>query len=684
VKQTKDIAARTHSGSERWSVASLEWACGTALVAASADFMVGVVAGGTSYREPATALASLAAAAGVAFVAYLALRALAGLALRGRANANSQSAAVGFFVATLFAIVRIDAIEVAPSAVLDTTIALAVAAAVAACGYMAAERARATGGRAPARVARALPALALIAAAHAWIGFVGIGDVTSLRFALASVLALIVAVGVFLVAWAAPPRRAQWVVVATLVVVIAAGAAGMARVASAGPRHGASRTDHGVRHVVLITMDTLRRDALSCYGSETVRTPNIDSIARDGCLFENAVSPSSWTLPALASMMTGLPASVHGATRTNSVIPPTMRTLAEYFHDAGYLTQAFVTNAVLAPHRGIARGFAEYALAHGAWRALSLGETIVEALTPAPLPRKATPAELTDAAVAWVDAHRDDDFFLWVHYLDPHLPYEPPAHLVEGGARDDLGTVLRVDSNTRTSMSTFGDAERRAWARSLYDGEVRWVDVQIGRLLRTLRESGIYEDALVIFGSDHGEEFWDHDGFEHGHTLYGELVDMPLIVKGPRARGGVRLDAYVTTADVMPTILDICSIPFDSTEFSVSMSRNLDGTVPAPGGRTLYSAGTLFASEREAVVFEGVKYIRSAVTGREELYDLRRDPRELRSLVAVEAGLVARVRVLMEEHLVRAEAYCRDHGVTRTTVEMDANELRQLRAFGYL
>jgi arylsulfatase A-like enzyme len=653
-------------------------------VAASTDFMVGVVAGGTSYREPATALASLAAAAGVAFVAYLALRALVGLALRRRTDATAQSATAGFFVATLFAIVRIDALEATPPAVLDATIALAVAATVAACGYMAAERARATGARAPARAARALPALALIATAHAWIGFVGIGDVTSMRFALASAAALVVGVGVFLLAWTAPSRRAQWSVVVVLVAVVAAGSAGMLRVIAASPRHDTAGVGHGVGHVVLITVDTLRRDVLSCYGSETVRTPNIDSIARDGCLFENAVSPSSWPLPAFAAMMTGLPTSVHGATRTNSVIPPGTRTLAEHFRDAGYQTQAFVTNAVLAAHRGIARGFAEYALSHSAWRAPSLGETVVEALTPSPLPRQATPAQLTDAAVAWVDAHRGDDFFLWVHYLDPHLPYEPPANLIEGGAHADLGTVLPVDSDTRTSMSTFGNPERRAWARALYDGEVRWVDMQIGRLLAALREGGMYEDALVVFGSDHGEEFWDHDGFEHGHTLYGELVDMPLIVKAPRARSGVRLDAHVTTADVMPTMLDLCSIPFDSTEFSVSMSPFLDGTVQPPGGRTLYSAGTLFASEREAIVFEGVKYIRSLVTGREELYDLRSDRKELRSLVAVDATLLERARALMEEHLARAEAYCRDHGVTRTTVEMDPRELQQLRALGYL
>jgi arylsulfatase A-like enzyme len=403
-------------------------------------------------------------------------------------------------------------------------------------------------------------------------------------------------------------------------------------------------------------------------------------------MFRNAISTSSWTLPAFASIMTGLTTREHGVFMSTTVLPDTLVTLAERLRDAGYATGALVMNGILTPGRGFGRGFQSYGMPATPATPVSFCERIAMGLRSEPITVEGATLDVTDAAIKLVRAYGDRPYFLWLHYLDPHLPYTPPPEYVERmNVNDELGFVLHIDSATRVSMDLFGDPARRAWARSLYEGEVRYVDAQIGRFLRALRSAGHYDDTLLIFAVDHGEEFWDHDGFEHGHTLYNELVAVPLIVKLPGSHPGRVVDDYVSVVDVTPTILDLCRLPAPNAPSAVSLRGYLTGeSAPSPPARTLYSAGTLFRSNFEAMLSGGWKYIRSTTSDREQLYNLRDDPQERRSLVLEAPGMMARERKRLDDYGRAVEVFRLQRGIQNPSLELDAEEMARLRALGYL
>jgi len=249
---------------------------------------------------------------------------------------------------------------------------------------------------------------------------------------------------------------------------------------------------------------------------------------------------------------------------------------------------------------------------------------------------------------------------------------------------DTMGFSLAITSAARPTMDLFGTAAERAWARSLYDAEVRHVDSEIGRFLDALKSSGIYENALIVFAVDHGEEFWDHDGFEHGHTLYQELVGVPLMIKPPASHQKRIAHNAVSGYDVTPTVLDLCGLPPVVTPTGVSLAGYVTGASARPADRPIFSGGTLFRSNWESVVFEGWKYIRSTTTGLESLFQLRDDPRERRSLSLVLPDVTARARALLDEHTRAMEAFREEHGIVNPTIELDAEEIERLRTLGYL
>jgi arylsulfatase A-like enzyme len=383
-------------------------------------------------------------------------------------------------------------------------------------------------------------------------------------------------------------------------------------------------------------------------------------------------------------MFTGLTVRGHGVDTGAAALPDTLTTLAECFRRAGYATHAFVGNAMLAPHRGFAQGFQRYHLPERAIDSVCLGEAMATRLRPRPMAEETATRDITDAAIAWTDAHRNDDFFLWVHYLDPHLPYAPPAEQVERmNVHDELGFTLDITSATRPTMDLFGTPERRVWAKSLYDGEVRYVDAEIGRLLDALQASGIYDDALIVFSVDHGEEFWDHDGFEHGHTLYEELVAVPLIFKTPGTGAARMVDGTVAIYDVAPTVLELVGLETPATQLAVSLADVVAGLAPVPS-RPVFASGTLFRSNFESVVFEGWKYIRSATSGREELYRLTDDPGERSNLALDYPDMIKRGRALIDEHARATEAFRATHRISNPNIKLDADEVERLRALGYL
>jgi arylsulfatase A-like enzyme len=666
---------------------SLAVGCAGALSAAVIDTVTGFVAAASRFDSPAFVVAAALSVFLLALIAFIAVRwvLMAPLRTSGEdADARSVAAAMG--VAAFFVTFNIghddSTVLRAFNLLLDIVLGVAVGAGAYALALTDSRTTRLTLSR---RVGRTLPFAMAVALPVAWLAFVVVDDVTSGPFVLLALAFAAVTTGIALVAGTFTPQRWQGAVWIVTAAIVAGGAVGALVTSRDETLVAGTRTAGGdVRRVILLTVDTLRRDAISCYGSTTIATPNIDRLAADGVLFEHVEASSSWTLPSFASMFTGLTVRGHGVDTGAAALPDTLTTLAECFRRAGYATHAFVGNAMLAPHRGFAQGFQRYHLPERAIDSVCLGEAMATRLRPRPMAEETATRDITDAAIAWTDAHRNDDFFLWVHYLDPHLPYAPPAEQVERmNVHDELGFTLDITSATRPTMDLFGTPERRVWAKSLYDGEVRYVDAEIGRLLDALQASGIYDDALIVFSVDHGEEFWDHDGFEHGHTLYEELVAVPLIFKTPGTGAARMVDGTVAIYDVAPTVLELVGLETPATQLAVSLADVVAGLAPAPS-RPVFASGTLFRSNFESVVFEGWKYIRSATSGREELYRLTDDPGERSNLALDYPDMIKRGRALIDEHARATEAFRATHRISNPNIKLDADEVERLRALGYL
>ncbi len=400
------------------------------------------------------------------------------------------------------------------------------------------------------------------------------------------------------------------------------------------------------RQAVLVVVDTLRRDALGCYApAGKSRTPHIDALAAAGTRFDQAISTSGWTLPSVASLLTGTWPSVHKALGKHTRLTPIsddVPTAAELLSAAGVATGAVANAAFLSPMLGLQRGFEVFDHSPAFNRNL----------------RRAVPS--VDAGLEFVSRHADDDFFLVLHLFDPHLDYDPPPGFeVEGQERMGFADVQALcpqsEDGARVVRGAPSDADR-ARIRALYDAEVTYVDAAVGRLLAALEELGIRDQTLVVLTADHGEEFWEHGGFEHGHALYEELVRVPLIVDPPAgagpsggAMGSASLesavDAQVRVLDVMPTVFELFGLPAPESFVGASLLPLMRGTTRS--SRLAWSESTLYGGEQRALRDERYTYVvrpRPRLAAIEELYDWRTDPLETRNLASSNPDALARMR----------------------------------------
>ncbi len=442
---------------------------------------------------------------------------------------------------------------------------------------------------------------------------------------------------------------------------------------------------HPIKHVILISVDTLRADALSCYGNTRISTPNTGRLADDGVFFENAFASSSWTIPSTASFMTGLSPKVHRATSFREIFDAEkIPTLAQYMRDEGYLTCGMVANSVLW-RKDFEEGFMTYprlgdrkgkALVGGFLRLLYKKRNKAFDLT----------HEVTKSTLGWLDENADKDFFLWLHYLDPHLPYRPPARFLED-RRVPAGMENTFNAKESVRIGYLKvTGEQRDWVRVLYEAEVRYVDECIGKVVDRLKELNIYDEALIVFTSDHGEELWEHDGFEHGHTLYSELVAVPLIFKLPKSSSRAHISDRVANCAITPTLLDLAAVEYDSEHLSVaSLSRYWEN----PGGdydeAPIIGGGQLFYEEKDSVVFDGMKYIRSLGSGRKELYDLNRDPEERSNLIHEAPDKAEKAETILTEHQEVSNRLREHFQLDKGKREgLDQESLDRLKSLGYV
>jgi arylsulfatase A-like enzyme len=427
-------------------------------------------------------------------------------------------------------------------------------------------------------------------------------------------------------------------------------------------------------NVLFVAVDTLRADRLDCYGSTRELTPAIDRLAKSGARFEACFSHAPWTLPSFASMFTALDPRQHGA---GGCYPDfrglrdSVPTLPRVFRDAGYRTHAVVNVDFLSPSFGVTRGFEDCDSVYA--------ENNEE---------KRGARKTTDAASRWIGDHRDESFFLLVHYFDPHAEYRPPAEFREKFAaevdRKNDGFVF----GTREQVSAVRlgrmplDHENVQRAEKLYDGEVAFTDHEIGRLLDELERLGLRETTLVVFTADHGEEFLDHGSWEHGHTLYDELLHVPLILSQPNRIPARVIASPVGHIDLARTLCAHCLVPPAPSFGGRDVAPLLKGEEITPAPLLAFGNfwGAPLASFRDAEFELIVRPAGKTTPERRELYRWRDDPRELRDLEASSPDVV---------HRLGAELVRRDGELQRSgygpgpRVDLSEQESQRLKGLGY-
>ena len=440
------------------------------------------------------------------------------------------------------------------------------------------------------------------------------------------------------------------------------------------------------RRVILISLDTLRADHLGCYGYNKPTTPNIDALAGDGALFVNHYAPASWTLPSHVSLLTALSCFSHGVNKADVQISSTITTLADLLRKQGFRNAAFTGGGFVSPVYGFAKGFDMYNESEGSTEFMDSAR------------------RLSEAASLWIENNRDKDFFLFLHTYQCHMPYSSPSPYDTMFLDPDYVwktiDMTPLVGNNQEIYKPVPDRERRNVV-GLYDGEIRYTDeALIGGLTAKLKSLGLYEDTMIILTSDHGEEFYEHGSWQHGHTLYDESIKVPLIVKFPGSRyKGRRVLPLVRLFDIAPTILDICGVP-------ASASAGMDGKslMPVLDGkekkdRILLAYLTSYMpdspmTEIMAMTVGRAKFILNKPLRDEiistltfppkmpfselEAYDLADDPAERNNVVSSKASMATRCIGIMKE--------LQEKGRKRSgeSVTIDSEVTEKLKALGYI
>jgi choline-sulfatase len=397
-------------------------------------------------------------------------------------------------------------------------------------------------------------------------------------------------------------------------------------------------------NLLLISIDALRADRLGAWGYGRATSPHIDAFAREAVVFENAQAQSSWTLPTLASLMTSVYSSTHQCWSFLNPLGEAYETLAERLHAEGWRTAAVASHLVLARRYGLHQGFASY---DQSLLQKSLAKSHEAISSP----------QVTQKGLVWLAQRRDqpEPWFLWLHYFDPHSLYL---------AHEDIS-------------ATFGTGRQS----DLYDGEIAFTDRAVGSLLAGLASLGMAERTVVVLFADHGEEFRDHGGIAHGHSLHRELLHIPLIVRAP-GLAPRRVSAAVRQVDVMPTVLELLGLP---------IPEHLEGTslVPAMRGEPLPDLPVLGELRQsplhrsDSLQRGGWKLLVDHARQRVTLYDLTRDPGEHQD---VAASHPERVREMREELEALKTSAQRKAGSYRKPerLTLPDDERESLRQLGYV
>ncbi|HIE27735.1 TPA: sulfatase [Candidatus Poribacteria bacterium] len=443
-------------------------------------------------------------------------------------------------------------------------------------------------------------------------------------------------------------------------------------------------------NILLIILDATRADHLSCYGYNRNTSPVIDAIAREGVLYENAISPAPWTLPAYSSILTGMFPSKHRVNRHQPILDGAYSTLPEILRSSGYEVFGVSNTVWISDATQFNRGFHQFLKAWQYWqsdsdlnnkRMVTLSNQEVGVLKDIlkTFMKDNVFKNLINAFYsAFLFQRRDDGanrvnrlakrllnryysgknpFFMMLHYLEPHLKYHPPGKYKSLFLDDDFNvhTINKVNQNAwdyicqKVQMSNVDFAILRA----LYDAEIFYVDSRIGEIVHFLKNNQLLDNTMLIITADHGENIGEHNLMDHQYCLYDTLLKVPLIIRYPGVfPPGIRIQKQVQTLDIFPTILDILDASedmiFEQLQGESLVPTGIDNRyrdfslaeylVPQPSSAALKKRypdfdASQFDRALKMIRTDEFKYI-YASDGRDELYNLQEDPEETHNILS--------------------------------------------------
>ena len=456
------------------------------------------------------------------------------------------------------------------------------------------------------------------------------------------------------------------------------------------------------RGVIFIVADTLRTDHLNIYGYERETVQHIKTFAEEGVAFSNAIAQGTWTKVSQSSMLTSLYPVSHSVMKVPDQLPASAETIAEVYREAGYATVSYSSVMFTGKQNNLHQGYEEL------HESASISDEEY---------RSKTAVHYVDRIIPWLEQHKDVPFFAYLHVFDPHSPYRPrpPFDTLWGRPEDQerwkeiekdieehdvenvFGLPFKDDYVTKTGNDP--DELLRMFT-DWYDGSIRGMDSEVGRLLEALEDMGIDDDTLIVFSSDHGEELWEHGRFFHSHTVYGELSQVPLIFRWPGGQGvrkGAMVDRVIENLDIMPTLLELSGIEGPSAMQGRSLVPLLQGSGEASWQDRPVITHTLrsdkeFPNDQEeghhfSLIENGLKVVRKELEAGlvEELYDRSKDPLDLNNVIGEAGGRnsVDQMNQTFDTWRTKTEAQQLPDD-QEMTENLSSEELRRLQALGYV
>lgn len=416
-------------------------------------------------------------------------------------------------------------------------------------------------------------------------------------------------------------------------------------------------------NVILIMVDTLRSDHLGCYNYYRNTTPNVDSLSRDSIFFKHAIASASWTVPSVASVVTALYPATLGIKESPIVLENEVLTLAEIFRENNYRTKGINSNTLITKIFGFGQGFDSY------------DDEDAKDLAYISSP------SVTKKAISFIENHGDETFFLFLFYYDPHHTYH--LHESYDFFPEYKGPLHSGIPNWKLlEKAPCMSPDDAKYIRAVYDSEIRFTDHHIGLFLKKLKELDLYDDAVIIFAADHGEEFLERGNnyIGHGRTLYQEQIHVPLIVKKENQHRHMIIEEYTGLIDLMPTIVDYAGL-------SIPEKYSYEGEIIDVDGREERGNRAIISETRrrrnlQSIIFAGWKMIRDQDDNSEELYNLVNDAAELNDIVAENEKMVISMEELLETW--KDHMYSEKRKITGSDSIKNKEMIKKLQSLGYL